>query len=552
MEGEVETKEQRKAARKAAKAAKAEKKAEKAEKKLQNAQKREQKAQKRKEREEKTASRSSGEKSPKKQKTENGSNGNSSSATQMEVEPTPAPEPSKKRGRDNSNGNTLEQKRPKTSVDPALVRKFREENNISVSGDIPYWPIFDFADAGFSADLLNLTSSFTKPTPIQSQCWPILLANRDAIGIAETGSGKTFAFGLPGLQHIKKNLKSRKPCMIVVAPTRELAQQNHDVLSNASKFLPGLKTLCIYGGVPSGPQIQALREGVQLVVGCPGRILDLANQGHCDLSNVDFVVLDEADRMLDMGFEKDIRKIFDLCQPKTKRQTVMFSATWPDSVQRIANEYLNDPVRVTIGSEELSANTRIVQIVEVIDMDAREKRLFELLQQYHAPKKEKVLVFALYKKEAARLENIIQRRRYNCIGIHGDMSAPARAKALESFKSGDVPILVATDVAARGLHIPKVAYVINFSFPLTVEDYVHRIGRTGRAGATGISHTFFHKFDKGLSGELIGVLKKAGQEVPQELLAFGTAVKKKEPKMGKIDLNQQSNRITFDSDDDDL
>lgn len=157
MEGEVETKEQRKAARKAAKAAKAEKKAEKAEKKLQNAQKREQKAQKRKEREEKTASRSSGEKSPKKQKTENGSNGNSSSATQMEVEPTPAPEPSKKRGRDNSNGNTLEQKRPKTSVDPALVRKFREENNISVSGDIPYWPIFDFADAGFSAGRIPVT-----------------------------------------------------------------------------------------------------------------------------------------------------------------------------------------------------------------------------------------------------------------------------------------------------------------------------------------------------------------------------------------------------------
>lgn len=547
MEGEVVTKEQRKAARQAAKAAKAEKRAEKAEKKQVKDQKREQKAQKRKEREEKKSSKSSEEKSPKKQKTEN-------SSASMEVEaPAPVAEtPSKKRGRDNSNGNTLEHKRPKTAVDPALVRKFREENNISVSGDIPYWPIFDFAEAGFSADILNLTSSFTKPTPIQSQCWPILLANRDTIGIAETGSGKTLSFGLPGLQHIKKNLKSRKPCMLVVAPTRELAQQNHDVLSNATKFLPGLKTICIYGGVPSQPQIQSLREGVQLVVGCPGRILDLANQGHCDLSGVDFIVLDEADRMLDMGFEKDIRKIFELSQPKGKRQTVMFSATWPDSVQRIAQEYLNDPVRVTIGSEELSANTRIVQIVEVIEMDAREKRLFELLQQYHAPKKEKVLVFALYKKEAARLENILQRRRYNCVGIHGDMSAPARAQALESFKSGDVPILVATDVAARGLHIPKVAYVINFSFPLTVEDYVHRIGRTGRAGATGISHTFFHKFDKGLSGELIGVLKKAGQEVPQELLAFGTAVKKKEPvQRGKIDVNHQSNRITFDSDEDD-
>jgi len=287
---------------------------------------------------------------------------------------------------------------------------------------------------------------------------------------------------------------------------------------------------------------------VNVIVGCPGRILDLVNEGTCDLSQVNYFVLDEADRMLDMGFERDIRQIFTFVQKK--RQTVMFSATWPRSIQQLAEEFLTNPVRVTVGSEELSANTKVVQIVEVIEDNFKRKRLLELLTKYHTQEREKVLVFGLMKVEASQLETFLQQRGYHCIAIHGNKSAPARAEALESFKRGSVPILIATDVASRGLHIPKVAYVINYSFPLTVEDYVHRIGRTGRAGATGISHTFFTKFDKGLSGELIGVLRKAGQNVPEDLLSFGTAVKKQEPKLGKIGLLPKAEgHIIFDDED---
>jgi len=337
--------------------------------------------------------------------------------------------------------------------------------------------------------------------------------------------------------------------MLVVAPTRELAQQSFDVLTAAGKHC-NIKTVCIYGGVAKFDQVKALRGGAQIIVGCPGRILDLVNEGNCDLSEVDYLVLDEADRMLDMGFERDIRTIFG--HVKKQRQTAMFSATWPKAIQQLASEFLTAPVRVTIGSEDLSANVRVQQIVEVIDMDNRDARLFELLRKYHDPQQEKILIFALYKKEAARLEIVLNKKGWSCASIHGDKSTPQRSKALEDFKRGNPPLLIATDVAARGLDIPQVAYVINYSFPLTVEDYVHRIGRTGRAGASGISHTFFHKFDKGNSGELIAVLRKAGQDVPEELKAFGTFTKKKEPKLtGKLETNVSTGgHITFDSDSD--
>jgi len=306
-----------------------------------------------------------------------------------------------------------------------------------------------------------------------------------------------------------------------------------------------IKGLTIYGGVPKEPQSRALQRGVEFIVACPGRLLDLCNDGSCDLSQISYVILDEADRMLDMGFERDIRSIFALV--KKKRQTLMFSATWPTSVRLLANDFLSKPIRVVIGTEELQANSRIDQIVEVIEEDARDKRLMELLQLYHK-KGEKMIIFVLYKLEASRIENLLQRRGFNCVSVHGNKTVAQRASALSGFKAGNPPMMIATDVAARGLDIPKVEYVINYSFPLTVEDYVHRIGRTGRAGLTGISHTFFHRGDKALSGELISVLRAAKAPIPDELLSFGTTTKKKQPKLGKIDVNFQSKRITFDSD----
>ena len=273
-----------------------------------------------------------------------------------------------------------------------------------------------------------------------------------------------------------------------------------------------------------------------------------------------------------MGFEEDVRFIISQCKDKTEgRQTAMFSATWPAVIQKIALEYMINPVRVYVGFEaivgsngenqiddSLSANKRVTQTVEVIDDRAREGRLRSLLDKYGKKSSKKnpyrILVFALYKKEAARLEMNLKRQGWDVTSIHGDKNQDARTQALASFKSGETPMLVATDVAARGLDIPNVELVINYTFPLTIEDYVHRIGRTGRAGKTGISYTFFQPSDKGHAGELQQVMKQAGQSVPDELMKFGSTIKKKEHKLyGNFGPQggpmKKAVKITFGSDD---
>jgi ATP-dependent RNA helicase DBP3 len=395
-------------------------------------------------------------------------------------------------------------------------------------------PIRSFTEANFSDDILEATASFKTPSPIQSQCWPILLAGRDAIGIAETGSGKTLAFLLPAFTHLKAKMKltqktsKKTPSVLILAPTRELAQQSADICEITCRK-SGFSSLCVYGGVPKHTQISALRNGVDILIATPGRLLDLFGDAKLVLSNVSFFVLDEADRMLDLGFEPEIRKI--AAELSEKRQTVMFSATWPDQIKRLAQDYLNSPVKVTIGSEALSANHAVTQIVEVLDSSEKDRRLLQLLEKYHKSRKNKVLVFALYKKEAARLEQFLSNKSYKAVAIHGDMSQNARNSAFDQFRSGSTPLLVATDVAARGLDIKNVEVVINYTFPLTIEDYVHRIGRTGRAGQTGIAHTLFTTYDKARSGELGLILREAGQNVPEELLKLGNVVKKKEHSM---------------------
>ena len=240
--------------------------------------------------------------------------------------------------------------------------------------------------------------------------------------------------------------------------------------------------------------------------------------------------------MLDKGFEEDIKQIISQMPSSHKRQTTMFTATWPKTIRDIAATFMTSPVRITIGrtdtddSSELRANPRIRQTIEVIDGSAKEQRLLQLLNEHQRGKKNKdrILIFCLYKKEAQRIERFICSRGFAAAGIHGDMSQRDRIASLEAFKSGSVSLLVATDVAARGLDIPNVKVVINLTFPLTAEDYVHRIGRTGRAGADGRAITLFTEQDKGLAGALVNVLKAAGQEVPEQLLRFGTTVKKKQ------------------------
>ena len=268
-----------------------------------------------------------------------------------------------------------------------------------------------------------------------------------------------------------------------------------------------------------------------MVVATPGRLNDFVQEGSIDLSGARYVVLDEADRMLDKGFEDEVRKIISATAP-SGRQTLMFTATWPPSVRELADTFMLQPVKVTIGdnaSGELRANTRITQEVEVMTQFDKQNRLLDLLKQYQSGKNknDRILVFCLYKKEATRVEETIRRRGFNVAGIHGDLNQQKRTESLAAFKAGHVPVLVATDVAARGLDIPAVKHVINVTFPLTVEDYVHRIGRTGRAGQDGHAYTMFTDAEKGLAGALINVLKSANQSVPEELLKFGTTVKKK-------------------------
>jgi len=233
--------------------------------------------------------------------------------------------------------------------------------------------------------------------------------------------------------------------------------------------------------------------------------------------------------MLDMGFEMEIRKILEYLPPQY--QTAMFTATWPTAIQKLAAQFLKDPIRVSIDSysEGLCANKEITQIVEVIESRARDNRLSALLTKYHTSRKNRILVFVLYKKEAARVESYLQNKGWRATSIHSDKSQAQRSQALKAFKDGSCPLLVATDVASRGLDIPQVEYVINYSFPLTIEDYVHRIGRTGRAGQKGISHSFFQHCDKQHAGELVNVLKETNQVIPEGLGQWGLAIKKKNP-----------------------
>ncbi|KAK4096965.1 DEAD-domain-containing protein [Parathielavia hyrcaniae] len=420
-------------------------------------------------------------------------------------------------------------------------------------------------------------SAYTAPTPIQAASWPHALSGRDVIGIAETGSGKTMAFAVPCVESLasspkptpSKKDKTAHARAVVVSPTRELAMQTHAAMSSLASLV-GLSAVCLYGGASKDDQRALLRRntGADIIVATPGRLKDFLAEGSVSLSDVMFAVLDEADRMLDKGFEEDIRLILGSCPPREKRQTLMFTATWPTSVRGLAEGFMVDPVKVTIGnrtraggdengegngSVELQANSRIEQKVEVVDPRGKEQRLLELLReaQKGSAKNDRILVFCLYKKEAVRVEQFLERRGIRVASIHGDLRQEQRTRSLEAFKAGTTSVLVATDVAARGLDIPEVKLVINVTFPLTIEDYVHRIGRTGRAGKKGKAITLFTEHDKAHSGSLVNILRAAKQDVPEDLLKFGTTVKKKAHDAygafyKDVDTSKKATKITFD------
>merc|ERR1719187_964878 len=268
------------------------------------------------------------------------------------------------------------------------------------------------------------------------------------------------------------------------------------------------------------------RWGVEVVVATPGRLKDLVAMGCVSLAGVSYLVLDEADRMLDQGFEADIREIIGMTHKE--RQTCLFSATWPEAIRNLAREFLTDPVKVTVGSDALSANKKIKQVIEVIDENDKDEKLMKVLQRYtNAETTNRMIIFVLKKAEAYDVEDQLWHKGFKVGSIHGDKSQWEREQALKQFKNGSINLLVATDVAARGLDIPDVEYVINYSFPMTIEDYVHRIGRTGRAGKDGVAHSFFtgKGREKFLAGCLVHVLKEAKQEVPKEMFKFDLRIK---------------------------
>ena len=343
-----------------------------------------------------------------------------------------------------------------------------------------------FDDLGLAPDLLKAIADqgYTTPTPIQAQAIPIVLSGQDLMGGAQTGTGKTAAFTLPLLQRIlpfanPSPSPARHPVrVLMLAPTRELAIQVFESVKGYSKHLP-LRSLCVYGGVDIKPQIEEIRRGVEILVATPGRLLDLHEQRCLNFASVQALVLDEADRMLDMGFIPDVTRIINLLP--AQRQSLLFSATFSEEIKKLADRMLHKPVLIEVAKRNTVSET-ITHRVHPVAADAKRALLVKLLRSEEF---NQVLVFTRTKLETGRLARELQRAGIKADAIHGDKSQQDRLKALEAFKDGSTLVLVATDVAARGLDIDELPHVINFELPHTPEDYVHRIGRTGRAGRQG-------------------------------------------------------------------
>ncbi len=345
-----------------------------------------------------------------------------------------------------------------------------------------------FSDLGLRKPILRAVeeSGYTEMTPIQSQAIPSILAGQDLIGVAQTGTGKTAAFALPIIQNLLKGEGKRTPQTaraLILAPTRELAVQISDNVKTYAQHLH-FRTSLVYGGASANPQIKSLRHGVDILTATPGRLLDLMNQGHITLKYVEVLVLDEADRMLDMGFIKDIRRIIE--RLPRKRQTVLFSATMPKSVEDLANGILTDPVRIDVAPTATTVE-KVDQHVLMVPKGRKRNLLAHVLKDEDI---KRVLIFTRTKHGANKVAKHLEQLGVSSSAIHGNKSQNARQKALNEFRSGSIRALVATDVAARGIDVEGVTHVINYEIPNEPESYVHRIGRTARAGAAGVSLSF--------------------------------------------------------------
>ncbi len=371
-----------------------------------------------------------------------------------------------------------------------------------------------FKELGIAEPILKAIEAegYTTPTPIQQQAIPILLNRKDLLGVAQTGTGKTAAFGIPILHHLylaksQQQGKSRIKAL-VVTPTRELAIQIGDSFTAYGKHT-GLRNTVIFGGVKQGKQVNALRNGIDILIATPGRLLDLMNQGHISFRDLDYVVLDEADQMLDMGFIHDIRKIIAKLPPK--RQSLFFSATMPKDIVELSRKMLGDFERVTIKPQQATAE-KVEQGVYFVSKPNKVKLLVHLLEERP---QDSVLIFSRTKHGANKIVKKLAQADIRSSAIHGNKSQTARQKALGDFKDGKLKVLVATDIAARGIDVEELSLVINYDLPNVAETYVHRIGRTGRASASGIALSFCDKEERPYLRDIEKLIKQAVPRMPE-------------------------------------
>ncbi|WP_294638240.1 DEAD/DEAH box helicase [uncultured Aquabacterium sp.] len=373
-----------------------------------------------------------------------------------------------------------------------------------------------FENLGLAEPLLKAVSEagYATPTPIQAQAIPAVLNGGDLLAGAQTGTGKTAGFTLPLLHMLAASQKpvagGRRPIRaLILTPTRELAAQVEECVRLYGKYLP-IRSMVMFGGVGMNPQIEALRRGVDILVATPGRLLDHHQQGTLDLGNVEYFVLDEADRMLDMGFIHDIRRVLAILPPR--KQSLLFSATFSDDIKSLAERLLDNPKVIEVARRNATADT-IAQKIHPVDRDRKKELLAHLIQ---ANNWHQVLVFTRMKHGANRLVEFLTKQGITAMAIHGNKSQSARTRALADFKSGDLQVLVATDIAARGIDIDQLPHVVNFELPNVAEDYVHRIGRTGRAGAEGEAVSLVCVDEEGFLADIEKLIKR---QIPREVIA---------------------------------
>ena len=373
----------------------------------------------------------------------------------------------------------------------------------------PRYILKDFSQLELIDPILRAVKEqkYVQPTPIQAEAIPALLNGRDVLGCAQTGTGKTAAFALPVLQHLAadKPKGRRNVRALILSPTRELAGQIGESFQAYGKHLD-LRTTTVFGGVSERRQIRALERGIDILVACPGRLLDLHGRGFVDLSNVEYFILDEADRMLDMGFVPDVRRIIKAMKGSKRRQNLLFSATMPQSVVKLASSFLHDPLRIDI-TPETTAVEAVDQHVMYVDKSKKTRLLCDLLVDRDV---RSTIVFMRTKRRANKLTRSLEKAGFKAKAIHGNKSQNARQKALNSFQNGHTQVLVATNVAARGIDVDHVSHVFNFDIPNDPKSYVHRIGRTGRAGRTGSAISFCAKDE---TKELRAIEKNIGEEI---------------------------------------